>query len=57
MGDCDGQGLYLALNRARLALDFPSEAELLAANAGIPSETDQVVLSSGMKVLTCNALC
>ena len=43
-----------ALNRARLAFDFPSEAEFLAANAGIPSETDQGVLSSGMRVLTYN---
>ncbi|CAE7574509.1 UBP25, partial [Symbiodinium sp. KB8] len=44
-----------SLNRARLALDFPREAELLASDAGIPAENGNVLISSGMRIrLTYN---
>ena len=44
-----------SLNRARLALDFPREAELLANDAGIPAENGNVLISSGMRIrLTYN---
>ena len=44
-----------SLNRARLAVDFPTEAELLANDAGIPAENGNVLISSGMRIrLTYN---
>ena len=44
-----------SLNLARLALDFPREADLLANNAGIPSEDGDIIIISGMRVrLTYN---
>ena len=38
------------LNLARLALEFPTEASIIAAGGGIPADTGTIALSVGMRL-------